>query len=165
MSLITCPECESKFTEQQLKDAGMCPSCGLPEAEVRKHMPPPPPPAPIPSNGENYQSRGEKPKSSTLPGPNDPDAPYKTTASKMLAVFAWVIWAGGAIGSFALSIKTQYVGYTYTYTEQYFDVVTFLVAAFSTFVAGALFFAASRALVDLRAVRMNLEQLNGKKEG
>lgn len=155
MSLITCPECDSEFTEQQLKAAGMCPSCGLPEAEVRKHMSPPPPPEPKPETADA--------KAKTMPGPNDPDAPYKTTASKMLAVFAWVIWVCGAIGSFALSIKTQYVGYTYTYTEQYFDVVTFFVAAFSTFVAGALFFAASRALVDLRAVRINLEQLNAKK--
>lgn len=160
MSLITCPECESVCTEQQLKAAGMCPSCGLPEAEVRKNIPAP---APIPSNGENYQSRGERPKKSPLPGPNDPDAPYKTATSKMLAVFAWVIWVCGAIGSIALSIKTRVAGYTFTYTEQYFDAVTFFVAAFSTFIAGALFFAASRLLVDLRAVRMNLEQLNAKK--
>lgn len=157
MSLITCPECDSEFTEQQLKDAGMCPSCGLPEAEVRKHMPPPPPPE---SEPETVDAKGK-----TMPGPNDPDAPYKTLASKLMSVFAWIIWICGLIGAFGLSIKTRQIGYTYTYTEQYFDAVTFFTVAFSTIVAGALFFAASRALVDLRAVRMNLEQLHAKKEG
>lgn len=155
MALITCPECESVCTEQQLKDAGMCPSCGLPEAEVRKHMPPPPKPQP-----EAAGARGK-----SMPGPKDPDAPYKTLASKLMSVFAWIIWICGLIGAFGLSIKTRQIGYTYTYTEQYFDAVTFFTVAFSTIVAGALFFAASRALVDLRAVRMNLEQLNAKKEG
>ena len=154
MSLITCPECESVFTEQHLKDAGMCPSCGLPEAEVRKHMPPP---EPAPETADA--------KSKTMPGPNDPDAPYKTLASKLMSVFAWIIWICGLIGAFGLSIKTRQIGYNYTYTEQYFDAVTFFTVAFSTIVAGALFFAASRALVDLRAVRLNLEQLNAKKEG
>lgn len=154
MSLITFPECAFEFTEQQLKDAGMCPSCGLPEAEVRKHMPSPEP-APEAADA----------KSKTMPGPNDPDAPYKTLASKLMSVFAWIIWICGLIGAFGLSIKTRQIGYTYTYTEQYFDAVTFFTVAFSTIVAGALFFAASRALVDLRAVRMNLEQLNAKKEG
>ena len=48
MALITCPECNTEFSEQQLKNIGMCPSCGLPESEVREHMPPPPPSEPQP---------------------------------------------------------------------------------------------------------------------
>ena len=92
MSLITCPECESVFTEQQLKDAGMCPSCGLPESVIRRHMPPPEP-------------KSEPAKTS--------DAPYKTTASKLLAAFAWLIWAGGALGIIVIAIAASQLRYSF----------------------------------------------------
>lgn len=146
MSLITCPECESVFTEQQLKDAGMCPSCGLPESEVRKHMPPPEP-------------KSEPVKTS--------DDPYKTTASKLLAAFAWLIWAGGAIGVIVIAIAASQLRYSFYGSNSAGTVLFFvaLVVASSSLFFGALLYGASKLLIDIHATRLNLEQLNGKKEG
>lgn len=151
MSLITCPECESVFTEQQLKDAGMCPSCGLPEAEVRKHMPPPPPPEPKAAQAAAKAS----------------DAPYKTTASKLLAAFAWLIWAGGAIGVIIIAISASQLRYSYYATNNAGTVLFFIALAIATssLFFGALLYGASKLLVDIHAARINLEQLNAKKEG
>lgn len=146
MSLITCPECESVFTEQQLKDAGMCPSCGLPESVVRRHMPPPEP-------------KSEPAKTS--------DDPYKTTASKLLAAFAWLIWAGGAIGVIVIAIAASQLRYSF-YGSNSGGTVLFFVAlavASSSLFFGALLYGASKLLIDIHATRLNLEQLNGKKEG
>lgn len=159
MSLITCPECDSEFTDQQLKDAGMCPSCGLPEAEVRKHMPPPPPPEPKPETADA--------KAKTMPGPNDPDAPYKTTASKLLAAFAWLIWAGGAIGVIDIAVAASKLRYSYYANNDAGTILAFiaLVVATSSLFFGALLYGASKLLVDIHATRLNLEQLSGKKEG
>lgn len=150
MSLITCPECESVCTEQQLKDAGMCPSCGLPEAEVRKHMPPPPAPEPKPT---------QKPTKTS-------DDPYKTTASKLLAAFAWLIWAGGAIGVIDIAVAASKLRYSYYANNDAGTILAFiaLVVATSSLFFGALLYGASKLLVDIHAARMNLEQLNAKKE-
>lgn len=150
MSLITCPECESVFTEQQLKDAGMCPSCGLPEAEVRKHMPPPPAPEPKPT---------QKPTKTS-------DDPYKTTASKLLAAFAWLIWAGGAIGVIDIAVAASKLRYSYYANNDAGTILAFiaLAVASSSLFFGALLYGASKLLVDIHAARMNLEQLNAKKE-
>ena len=90
MSLITCPECESVFTEQQLKAAGMCPSCGLPESVIRSHMPPPEPKQEPAKTGDDR---------------------YKTTASKMLAAFAWLIWSCGIIGVIAIAATARSLPY------------------------------------------------------
>lgn len=150
MSLITCPECESVCTEQQLKAAGMCPSCGLPEAEVRKHMPPPPPP---------------KPKAAKAAAKTD-DTPYKTTASKLLAAFAWLIWAGGAIGVIIIAISASQLRYSF-YGNNSAGTVLFFAAvavATSSLFFGALLYGASKLLVDIHAARLNLEQINAKKE-
>lgn len=152
MSLITCPECESVFTEQQLKDAGMCPSCGLPEAEVRKHMPPPPAPEPKPEPKQSAAKTG--------------DDRYKTTASKLLAAFAWLIWAGGAIGVIIIAISASQLRYSF-YGNNSAGTVLFFAAvavATSSLFCGALLYGASKLLVDIHAARMNLEQLNAKKE-
>ena len=153
MSLITCPECDSQFTEQQLKDAGMCPSCGLPEAEVRKHMPPPPTPEPAPAPQQ------------AAPAKTD-DAPYKTTASKLLAFFAWLIWIGGAIGVLDIIIAAGNLRNSYYASDTAGDLLAFLalVLGFSCLFFGALLYGASKLLVDVHATRMNLEQLNAKKE-
>lgn len=150
MSLITCPECESVCTEQQLKDAGMCPSCGLPEAEVRKHMPPPPAPEPKPT---------QKPTKTS-------DDPYKTTASKLLAAFAWLIWAGGAIGVIDIAVAASKLRYSYYANNDAGTILAFiaLVVATSSLFFGALLYGASKLLIDIHATRMNLEQLNAKKE-
>lgn len=152
MSLITCPECESVCTEQQLKDAGMCPSCGLPEAEVRKHMPPPPAPEPKP-----------EPKQSAA---KTDDTPYKTTASKLLAAFAWLIWAGGAIGVIDIAVAASKLRYSYYANNDAGTILAFiaLVVATSSLFFGALLYGASKLLVDIHATRMNLEQLHAKKE-
>lgn len=150
MSLITCPECHAEFTEQQLKDAGMCPSCGLPEAEVRKHMPPPPAPEPKPT---------QKPTKTS-------DDPYKTTASKLLAAFAWLIWAGGAIGVIDIAVAASKLRYSYYANNDAGTILAFiaLVVATSSLFFGALLYGASKLLIDIHATRMNLEQLNAKKE-
>lgn len=146
MALITCPECESVFTDQQLKDAGMCPSCGLPEAEVRKHMPSPEPKQEPAKTGDDR---------------------YKTTASKMLAAFAWLIWSCGIIGVIAIAATARSLRYSYyasieAGTELFFIAVA---VAFSSLFFGALLYGASKLLIDIHATRLNLEQLNAKKEG
>lgn len=145
MSLITCPECESVFTEQQLKDAGMCPSCGLPESVIRRHMPPPEP-------------KSEPAKTS--------DAPYNTTASKLLAAFAWLIWAGGAISVIIIAVAASKIHYPYYADHTAGNIYAFLalVVATSSLFFGALLYGASKLLIDIHATRMNLEQLNAKKE-
>lgn len=151
MALITCPECDSAFTDQQLKDAGMCPSCGLPEAEVRKHMPPPlaPEPKPEPQGAAKTD-----------------DAPYKTTASKLLAFFAWLVWIGGAIGVVDIAMAASRLRDSY-YASNSAGTVLFFAAvavATSSLFFGALLYGASKLLIDIHATRMNLEQLNAKKE-
>ncbi len=145
MSLITCPECESVFTEQQLKAAGMCPSCGLPESVIRSHMPPPEPKQEPAKTGDDR---------------------YKTTASKMLAAFAWLIWSCGIIGVIAIAATARSLRYSYyasieAGTELFFIAVA---VAFSSLFFGALLYGASKLLVDIHATRLNLEQLNAKKE-
>lgn len=145
MSLITCPECESVFTEQQLKAAGMCPSCGLPESVIRSHMPPPEPKQEPAKTGDDR---------------------YKTTASKLLAAFAWLIWAGGAIGVIIIAISASQLRYSF-YGNNSAGTVLFFAAvavATSSLFFGALLYGASKLLVDIHAARMNLEQLNAKKE-
>lgn len=149
MALITCPECESVFTEQQLKDAGMCPSCGLPESEIRKHTPPP----------------AAEPNTSRPAVKINEDA-YKTTASKMLAAFAWLIWSCGIIGVIAIAATARSLRYSYyasieAGTELFFIAVA---VAFSSLFFGALLYGASKLLVDIHATRLNLEKLNAKKE-
>ena len=151
MALIPCPECGSVFTDQQLKDAGMCPSCGLPEAEVRKHIPPPPAPEPKP-----------EPQGAA----KTDDAPYKTTASKLLAFFAWLVWIGGAIGVVDIAIAASQLRYSF-YGNNSAGTVLFFAAvavATSSLFFGALLYGASKLLVDIHATRLNLEQLNAKKE-
>lgn len=152
MSLITCPECESVFTEQQLKAAGMCPSCGLPEVEVRKHMPPPPAPEPKPEPKQSAAKTG--------------DDRYKTTASKLLAAFAWLIWAGGAIGVIDIAVAASKLRYSYYANNDAGTILAFiaLAVATSSLFFGALLYGASKLLVDIHATRLNLEQLNAKKE-
>lgn len=146
MSLITCPECESVFTEQQLKDAGMCPSCGLPESVIRSHMPPPEPKQEPAKTGDDR---------------------YKTTASKLLAAFAWLIWAGGAIGVVDIAISASQLRDSYYASNSAGDLLAFLALALATssLFFGALLYGASKLLVDIHATRLNLEQLNAKKEG
>lgn len=152
MSLITCPECESVCTEQQLKDAGMCPSCGLPEAEVRKHMPPPPAPEPKP-----------EPKQSAA---KTDDTPYKTTASKLLAFFAWLIWIGGALGVIDIASAASQLRYSFYGNNSAGTVLFFaaLAVVSSSLFFGALLYGASKLLVDIHATRLNLERINAKKE-
>ena len=153
MSLITCPECESVCTEQQLKDAGMCPSCGLPEAEVRKHMPPPPAPEPKP-----------EPKQSAA---KTDDTPYKTTASKLLAFFAWLIWIGGTLGVIDIASAASQLRNSYYASNDAGNILAFIALALgiSSLFFGALLYGASKLLIDIHATRMNLQQLNEKKEG
>ena len=145
MSLITCPECESVFTEQQLKAAGMCPSCGLPESVIRSHMPPPEPKQEPAKTGDDR---------------------YKTTASKLLAAFAWLIWAGGAIGVVDIAISASQLRDSYYASNSAGDLLAFLALAVATssLFFGALLYGASKLLVDIHATRLNLEQLNAKKE-
>ena len=145
MALITCPECGSVFTDQQLKAAGMCPSCGLPESVIRSHMPPPEPKQEPAKTGDDR---------------------YKTTASKLLAAFAWLVWIGGAIGVIVIAIAASQLRYSF-YGNNSAGTVLFFAAvavATSSLFFGALLYGASKLLVDIHATRMNLEQLNAKKE-
>lgn len=145
MSLITCPECESVFTEQQLKAAGMCPSCGLPESVIRSHMPPPEPKQEPAKTGDDR---------------------YKTTASKLLAAFAWLIWIGGALGVIDIASTASRLRDSYYASNSAGDLLAFLALALgvSCLFFGALLYGASKLLVDIHATRLNLEQLNAKKE-
>lgn len=145
MSLITCPECESVFTKQQLKDAGMCPACGLPESIIRSHMPPPEPKQEPAKTGDDR---------------------YKTAASKLLAAFAWLIWAGGAIGVVDIAMAASRLRDSYYASNSAGDLLAFLAMALgvSCLFFGALLYGASKLLVDIHATRLNLEQLNAKKE-
>lgn len=145
MSLITCPECESVCTEQQLKAAGMCPSCGLPESVIRSHMPPPDPKQEPAKTGDDR---------------------YKTTASKLLAAFAWLIWAGGAIGVIDIAVAASKLRYSYYANNDAGTILAFiaLAVATSSLFFGALLYGASKLLVDIHATRLNLEQLNAKRE-
>ena len=151
MALITCPECNTEFSEQQLKNIGMCPSCGLPESEVREHMPPPPPSEPQPK-----QQTVEK---------ND-DTQYKTTASKLLSVFAWITWISGIIDVLAIAMYAGRLRASYYASETAGTTLFFIavcVAVVSLFFGGLLF-GASKLLIDIHATRLNLERLNAKKE-
>lgn len=149
MALITCPECESVFTEQQLKDAGMCPSCGLPESVIRSHMPPP---AAEPSTSRPAVKINE-------------DA-YKTTASKLLVFFAWLVWIGGAIGVVDIAMAASRLRDSYYASNSAGDLLAFLALALgvSCLFFGSLLYGASKLLIDIHATRLNLEQLNAKKE-
>jgi DNA-directed RNA polymerase subunit RPC12/RpoP len=152
----TCPECGAAITSPQITAKGMCPSCGCPAATIYGAK-----------REQEDQERKEnlaKEAAAAAALPKTPDDRYKTTASKLMDVFAWIIWIAGGIGSILLSIQTHTVGYYYTYTESYFNFVTFAIAAVSCFVSGAMFYAASKLLLDLHAVRVNLEQLSEKKE-
>ncbi len=150
MTSITCPECGSQFSEQQLRSAAMCPSCGLPETEVRKSIPTPTPVTPEPKQVPQ----------------KDGDDSYKTTASKLLNVLAWLTWAGGAIGSLILASEAANMRSNYLYTQATGNTMALLcvIVLSSALVTGALFYGASRALVDLRAIRRNLEHLAAKEE-
>lgn len=154
----TCPECGAELTQEQLND-NMCPECGCPAINIRAAT-------------EAKQKAKEREERTTQKAsvvksqlPRSPDDRYKTTASKMMSVFAWIVWICGAICAFALSFQERTVGYYYTYTESYFNFVTFAIVAASCFVSGAMFYAASKMLLDLHAVRVNLELLNENKEG
>ena len=150
MVLITCPECNSKFTEQQLKAAGMCLSCGLPEAKIPRNTPPP----------------AAKP-STAPPAAKINEEAYKTTASKMLAAFAWIIWSCGIIGVIAIAATARNLRYSY-YASREAGTELFFIAvavAFSSLFFGSLLYGASKLLIDIHATRLNLEQLNAKKEG
>lgn len=157
----TCPECSTEITQEQLNAKGMCPNCGCPantiravaEAEQAKEQ------------RDRVIQETQKEAAAKAKLPKTPDDRYKTTASKMMAVFAWITWICGAIAAFALSFQERTVGYYYTYTESYFNVTTFAIIAASCFISGAIFYAASKLLLDLHAVRINLELLNENKEG
>lgn len=152
----TCPECGAEITSQQIAAKGMCPNCGCPAATIYGAK-----------REQEAQERKEKlarEAAAAAALPKTPDDRYKTTASKLMDVFAWIIWIAGGIGSILLSIQARTVGYYYTYTESYFNFVTFAIAAAGCFVSGAMFYAASKLLLDLHAVRVNLEQLSEKKE-
>ena len=127
----------------------MCPSCGLPEHEVRKHMPPPPAPEP----------KRESAKTD--------DVHYKTTAFKLLAAFAWLIWADGVIGVIVIAIAANQLRHSFYGSNSAGTVLFFaaLAVASSSLFFGTLLYGASKLLVDIHAVRMNLEQLNAKKGG
>lgn len=95
------------------------------------------------------------------------DDSYKTTASKLLAAFAWLIWAGGAIGVIVIAIAASQLRYSFYGNNSAGTVLFFaaLAVASSSLFFGALLYGASKLLVDIHATRLNLEQLNAKKEG
>lgn len=152
----TCPECGAEITSEDLYIKGMCPSCGCPASSIYAAQ-----------QEKDAQERREnlaKEAAAAAALPKTSDTRYKTRASNMMEVFAWITWIGGAIASLILSIQSRVVGYYYTYTESYFNFGTFVIAVAGFFISGAIFYAASKLLLDLHAVRVNLEQLNENKE-
>ncbi len=152
----TCPECGATVTLEQLNAGKMCPSCGCPASTIYAAQ----------QQKETQECRENLAKEAAAAAalPRTPDDRYKTSASKMMEVFAWITWIGGAIASLILSIQSRVVGYYSVYTETYFNFGTFVIAVAGFFISGAIFYAASKLLLDLHAVRVNLEQLNEKKE-
>ena len=150
----TCPECGIVVDESSLAKSGSCPKCGCPAKEFYA--------AAATAAAKEIRDRQEKESRIRAALPKTPDARYKTPAARVMLIFAWVVWILGGIGSILLSIRTQSESIYYPVERTHLDATTFVISASACLVCGALFFAASKLLLDLHAVRVNLEQLNSK---
>lgn len=163
MTTNTCPECGYKAEPTVFIEKGMCPNCGCPantiravaEAEQAKEQ------------RERVIYEAQKEANAKAKLPKTPDDRYKTTASKLLFAFAWIIWLCGTIDVIAIAISASRLRYSYystgtTGTTLFFAAVA--VAAVSMFFGGLLY-GASKLLIDIHATRVNLEMLNENKEG
>ncbi len=159
----TCPECGAELTQEQLSDNNMCPECGCPASNIRA--------AAEAEQAKEQRERviheAQKEANAKAKLPKTPDDRYKTTASKLLSAFAWIIWVCGAIDVIAIAISASRLRYSYystgtTGTTLFFAAVA--VAAASMFFGGVLY-GASKLLIDIHATRVNLEMLNENKEG
>ena len=157
-----CPECSAEITQEQLNAKGMCPNCGCPastiravaEAEQAKEQ------------RDHVVQEAQKEAAAKAKLPKTPDDRYKTTASKLLSAFAWITWVCGVIDVIAIAILASQLRYSY-YSSGVTGTTLFFVAvavAISSMFFGGLLYGASKLLIDVHAARVNLEQLNKKKE-
>lgn len=98
--------------------------------------------------------------------PKTPDDRYKTGAAKMLEVFAYIVWICGGIDVIAIAVSASRLRYSYYSTGTTGTTLFFLAVAVATSALffGGLLYGASKLLIDIHATRVNLEQLNEKKE-
>lgn len=153
----TCPECGATVTQEQLSIKGMCPECGCPAPAIYAAQ----------QEKESQERRENLAKEAAAAAalPKTSDERYKTGASKMLEVFAWIIWVCGIIDVIAIAIYAGEIRSSYYLQD--FGNSLFLVAvvvASSALFFGGLLYGASKLLIDIHATRVNLEQLNEKKE-
>ena len=159
----TCPECGAVTAKDYIEEKGMCPICGCPASAIRAAAEA----EQVKERQEQAAQKAQKEAAAKAKLPSTPDDRYKTTASKLLYTFAWIIWVCGAIDVIAIAISASRLRYSYystgtTGTTLFFAAIA--VAAASMFFGGLLY-GASKLLIDLHATRVNLEMLNERKEG
>ena len=153
----TCPECGATVTQEQLSIKGMCPECGCPASAIYAAQ----------QEKEAQERRENAAKEEAAAAlPKTSDVRYKTSAANMLEVFAYIVWICGGISVIAIAIGASQLRYSYyssgtTGTTMFFLAVA---VAVSALFFGGLLYGASKLLIDVHATRVNLEQLNEKKE-
>ncbi len=154
----TCPECGAAVTLEQLNTGKMCPSCGCPAATIYAAQ-----------QQKEAQERREnlaKEAAAAAALPKTSDTRYKTGAANMLEVFAYIVWICGGIDVIAIAIWASQLRSSYYSSSETGTTMFFLAVAVATSALffGGLLYGASKLLIDVHATRVNLEQLNEKKE-
>lgn len=154
----TCPECGAAVTLEQLNAKGMCPECGCPASTIYAAQ-----------QQKEAQERREnlaKEAAAAAALPKTSDVRYKTGAANMLEVFAYIVWICGGIDVIAIAIWASQLRYSYYSSGTTGTTLFFLAVAVATSALffGGLLYGASKLLIDVHATRVNLEQLNEKKE-
>lgn len=154
----TCPECGATVTQEQLSIKGMCPECGCPSSIIYA--------AQQKKDAQERRENAAKEEAAAAALPKTSDIRYKTGAANMLEVFAYIVWVCGGISVIAIAISASQLRYSYYSSETTGTTLFFLAvaAAVSALFFGGLLYGASKLLIDLHAARVNLEQLNKKKE-
>lgn len=155
----TCPECGAAITSKQLNAKGMCPNCGCPAAAIYA--------AQQEVQAQERRENAAKESAAAAALPKTSDVRYKTGASNMLEVLAYIVWICGGISVIAIAILANQLRYSYYSSETTGTTMFFLAvsAAVSALFFGGLLYGASKLLIDLHATRVNLEMLNEQKEG
>ncbi len=154
----TCPECGASIAQDYLCVHDMCPSCGCPAATIYA--------AQQETEAQERRENAAKEAAAAAALPKTSDIRYKTGAANMLEVFAYIVWVCGGISVIAIAILASQLRYSYYSSETTGTTMFFLAvaAAVSALFFGGLLYGASKLLIDLHAARVNLEQLNEKKE-
>lgn len=154
----TCPECGATVTQEQLSIKGMCPECGCPSSTIYA--------AQQKKDAQERRENAAKEEAAAAALPKTSDIRYKTGAANMLEVFAYIVWVCGGISVIAIAISASQLRYSYYSSETTGTTLFFLAVAVavSALFFGGLLYGASKLLIDVHAARVNLEQLNKKKE-